>query len=87
MKVLPILTTKIIKPLNKSLKNYDLEIYLLKTVCVWGVPNGVFFIAGWCEEAMKKVAMAGTTLRVGGAAFLHNVIMVFFLNHNATLCN
>jgi hypothetical protein len=37
-----------------------------------------FLLPGDAMEAMKKVAMAGTTLRVGGAAFLHNVIMVFF---------
>jgi hypothetical protein len=46
MKVLPILTTKILKPLNKSLRNYYLENYLMKVGRVWGVPNGGFFIAG-----------------------------------------
>lgn len=78
---------KILKPLNNSLRNFYLEKYLMKVDCVLGVPNGGFFIAGWCDGSNEKVAMAGTTLRVGEAAFLHNVIMVFFLNHNATLCN
>ena len=34
---------KILKPLNKSLRNYYLEKYLMKVDCVLGVPNGGFF--------------------------------------------
>ena len=44
---------------------------LLKTVA-----KGGFFIAGWCEEAIKKVALEPLARALGVAAFLHNVIMV-----------
>jgi hypothetical protein len=36
----------------------------------------VFFIAGWCEEAIKKVAVEPLARALGVAAFLHNVIIV-----------
>jgi hypothetical protein len=36
----------------------------------------VFFIAGWCEEAIKKVVLEPLPRALAGAAFLHNVIIV-----------
>jgi hypothetical protein len=100
MQLLPYLNTKMLKTVTANVRrsNYDRKVSAeIQNVVKDSGEGRFFFIAGWCEEAMKKVVLELLARALGVAAFLHNVIIghprfsivagCFFMHYNATLCN
>ena len=74
MQILTDLNTKLLKTVTVNVleSNYNRKFsYEMVKVLKDSGEGQLFFIAGWCEEAIKKAVLEQTISAMGGAAVLH----------------